>query len=256
MLQQVVAVHYDALKSMAVWDNEMFRLFIDYLSFETSEGEMTGSALKHTGAALYINDVSRFKQLKPIFMAQGKLLICTGYMYDEQLILKMADMFGLNITPLHEEDMGAVLKEIPNIAQQRALALIGLFNKSLQEFDCQADIRRFYPIDLPVIYYISDDVQFLRQMQDAKENSRGIFSEALASLLSNTVDHTLAMLYLNYDNPLIQRLLYLVENQELLQCIAKILYIQALAAGGHSLHQGELKALNQELIYLVDSHTL
>ncbi len=256
VLQQVVAVHYDALKSMAVWDNEMFRLFIDYLSFETSEGEMTGSALKHTGAALYINNVSRFKQLKPIFMAQGKLLICTGYMYDEQLILKMADMFGLNITPLHEEDMGAVLKEIPNIAQQRALALIGLFNKSLQEFDCQADIRRFYPIDLPVIYYISDDVQFLRQMQDAKENSRGIFSEALASLLSNTVDHTLAMLYLNYDNPLIQRLLYLVENQELLQCIAKILYIQALAAGGHSLHQGELKALNQELIYLVDSHTL
>ena len=99
-------------------------------------------------------------------------------------------------------------------------------------------------------------MQFLRQMQDAKENSRGIFSEALASLLSNTVDHTLAMLYLNYDNPLIQRLLYLVENQELLQCIAKILYIQALAAGGHSLHQGELKALNQELIYLVDSHTL
>lgn len=48
-LKGIVSVHAEAIKAMAVWDEELFRLFIDYLSFETSEGLMTGAALKRAG---------------------------------------------------------------------------------------------------------------------------------------------------------------------------------------------------------------
>ncbi|MFG6384766.1 MAG: HSP90 family protein [Lachnospiraceae bacterium] len=251
ILQKIVSVHFEAIKSMAVWDDEIFLLFIDYLPFSTSYGELTGAALKKVGEAVYIDDISRFKQLKPIFHAQDRLLICTGYNSDHPLISKLAQMFSLPITPLQEENMGLVLEDVTFQEQQEAFGLLRAINLGLKDFDCQAELRRFYPIDLPALYYISDDVQFLRQVQNAQETSSGIFSEALSSLLSDVAQKPLSTLYLNRNSPLIQRLLYL-KNEKMLQSVAKVLYIHALVTGGHSLHREELKTLSQELLYLID----
>ena len=41
---------------------------------------------------------------------------------------------------------------------------------------------------------------------------------------------------------------------ELLRSAVRVLYVQALLAGGHSLKSGELKALNQELLNLIEYH--
>lgn len=251
ILQSIVSVHYEAIKSMAVWDDEIFRLFIDYLPFTTSEGEMTGAALKRAGNAIYIEDVPRFKQLKPVFLAQDKLLICTGYNFDNKLIPKLARTFSLPITSMQEENMELVLEEVTFSERQDFFPLLHTVNQGLKEFDCQAELRRFYPIDLPSLYYMSDDVQFLRQVQSAQETSVGVFSEALSSLLSGVAEKPAATLYLNYNNPLIQRLLR-VENKRTLQSVAKVLYIHALVTGGHSLHREELKTLSSELLYLID----
>jgi len=68
-LQLIVNTHVQAIKSMAVWDDRMFSLFIDYLPFETSEGTRTGIFLKHAGEAAWISSVPRFQQLRPLFMA-------------------------------------------------------------------------------------------------------------------------------------------------------------------------------------------
>ncbi len=253
VLQKIVSVHYDAIKSMAVWDDEIFDMFIDYLPFVTSEGRMTGIALKHAGSASYIGDVPRFEQLKPVFIAQNRLLICSGYAFDDQLIPKFAKRFHLPVVPLHEEDMGKVLKEVPAESHREAQRMLAAMNEGLKEFDCRADLRSFQPADLPALYSISDDVRFLRQVQGAKESSSGVFSVALSSLLSGNSGKALARLYLNYHNPLVQRLLS-VQEDGLLRSMAKVLYVQALAAGGHSLHNKELRTLSRELLYLVDSY--
>lgn len=250
VLQDIVSIHFQAIKAMSVWDDEIFRLFIDYLPFTTSEGEMTGSALKRIKTAWYLHDIARFHQLKPIFIAQNRLLICSGYTYDSQLLPKFASMFGLPITPLHEEDMENVLTTISLQEQQKAQQMLCIFDNTLRKFDCRTELRCFHPIDLPALYYMSDEIRFLRQVQNAKENSRGVFSDALASLLSDTEERPLSMLYLNYHSPLIQKLLS-INKEEMLQSIAVILYVQALAIGGHTLHQKELKALNTELISLL-----
>lgn len=250
-LQQIVSVHFEAIKSMAVWDDEIFQLFIDYLPFSTSQGELTGAALKQAGEAVYIDDIPRFKQLKPIFIAQDRLLICTGYNSDHKLIPKLARIFSLPITPLQEENIELILKDVTFTERQEAFFLLRAVNQGLKDFDCQAELRHFYPIDLPALYYMSDDVQFLRQVQNAQETSSGIFSEALSSLLSGAAEKPLATLYLNRNNPLIQRLIY-IKNEKMLQSVAKILYINALVTGGHSLRRKELKTLSQELLYMID----
>ena len=252
-LKGIVSVHAEAIKAMAVWDDELFHLFIDYLSFETSEGLMTGAALKRAGEAVWVHSVPKFKQLKPIFMAQGRLLTCTGYASDQDLIQAMAERFGLPFQPLHEDDMFDTLEDVTAAERQRGERLLWAADEALLPFECQAKLRRFLPADLPVLYAMSDEVQFLRQLQSAQEQSRGIFSDALASMLSGVDERPLATLYLNLNSPIVRRLVTTADT-ELLASMARVLYVQALLAGGHPLRGGELKTMNQALLDLLE-HT-
>ncbi|MCI8553781.1 MAG: HSP90 family protein [Clostridiales bacterium] len=250
-LQRVVDIHAQAIKAMAIWDDSLFRLFIDYLPFETSEGTMTGRALKQAGAGAWVGSVPKFKQLRPLFMTQGRLLICTGYTSDEELVEKLADDFSLPLEPLREDQLELVMEAPAPEEEQRAFALLRAADRGLKEFDCRAELRRFLPGDLPALYAMSDEVGFLRRLQSAQKDEGGLFSGALASLLESAETRPLATLYLNQNSPLIQRL---IENggADLLQSVIRVLYIQALLAGGHSLHGGERKLLNRELLRLVE----
>ena len=55
----------------------------------------------------------------------------------------------------------------------------------------------------------------------------------------------------NLNNPLIQRLLEL-EDGVLLENALRVLYVQALLAGGHTLRGGEMKVMNEALLELVE----
>lgn len=250
-LAGIVNTHAEAIKSMVVWDDRLFHLFIDYLSFETSEGSCTGSFLKHAGEAEWISSVPRFQQLKPLYMARGRLLICTGYMHDEEIIRKLTNMFSLPLEPFREGSMDLVLEEINTYECQSTELFTAAASRVLQKFDCQAEIRRFLPVDLPVLYSMSDEVQFLRQMQSAMENTANLFSGALSSLLNGVEKKPLAIIYFNLNSPLIQRLIQITDG-ELLKSMVRLLYVQALLAGGHPLKGAELKLLNEELLNIVE----
>ncbi len=250
-LERLVAVHSQATKAMAIWDQELFDLFIDYLPFETSEGTMTGRALKSVGEAFWVGSVPKFKQLKPIFMAQGRLLICTGYASDQELISALTRRCRLPIEPLREDSLFEVMDDATYIEEQQAALLLRQANLALGEFDCQAQLRRFLPASLPSLYAMSDEVQFLRQVQSAQDISSGIFSDALSSLLSSVEERPLASLYLNLNSALVQKLVQ-ARRPATLYAMAQVLYVQALLAGGHPLRGGELASMNEALLVLLD----
>lgn len=252
ILQNIVGVHLDAIKNMAVWDDEMFELFIDHLLFETSEGEMSGAQLCRLDSAMFVSEVARFKQLSSLFVAQNRILICTGYMNDDALVRKMVSLRGARFEQLLEENIEGILLELPQEEAAKYEIVIHRLSRALKRFDCKVDLRRFFPVDLPAMYYMSDDVKFLRRVQSAQEGSRGIFSEALASLLAGNEEKPLATLYLNENNTLIQRLLT-EQNEKLLQSIIRLLYVQALVVGGQQLHKPELQSFGEELLYLIEA---
>lgn len=250
-LKCIVDTHFQAIKALSVWDEGLFELFIDYLRFETSEGLLDGKTLKNVGPAIWVDDVPRFKQLKPIFMAQGKLLICAGYTYDYDLLSKMASVFSLPMEPLHEESMDFILEEIDHKEETKSISFLFLADQVLEEFDCRAKLRRFLPQELPTLYTMSGDVQFVRQMQAVKETSGNIFSGALSSLIKSVEEQPLATLYFNLNNDLINKLLQLADKQ-LLTAVLRVLYVQALLQGGHPLKSSELNMMNEELLHLIE----
>ena len=109
-------------------------------------------------------------------------------------------------------------------------------------------------MDLPVLYTMSDEVQFLQQIQSAKEKSKGIFSDALVSMLCSVEERPLATLYLNLNSSIIRRPIMLSDTK-LLNSMVQILYVQALLAGGYPLKGGELKIMNQALQALLEHTT-
>ena len=70
-------------------------------------------------------------------------------------------------------------------------------------------------------------MQFLRQLQSAQESSSGIFSDALASMLSGVEEQPLATLYLNLNSPIVRRLCT-ARDTGLLESMVQVLYVQAL----------------------------
>lgn len=250
-IERMIQIHMRAIKSMAVWDDGLFRLFIDYLPFETSEGTLNGAALKKAREALWVSSVPKFQQLRPIFMAQGRLLICTGYTFDAELVSRLAETYALPFEQLQEEGMDTVLEELTVSERRQTVSFIEAANRGIAEFDCAAEARRFLPANLPVLYTVSDEVQFFRQVHKAQETALGVFSSALTSMLNGMDNRPLATLYFNLNSPLVERLTH-IQDRQLLESMARVLYVQALLAGGHSLRGGELKAMNGELLRLID----
>lgn len=257
-LRQIVSVHAQAIKAMAVWDDELFRIFIDYLPFQTSEGTLTGAALKQAGTAVWADTVPRFQQLRPIFMAQGRLLVCAGYTSDGELLQKLSRIYGLDLSPLNEDGMELIMEDAAPAEARQGAALLTAADRCLADFDCAGELRRFLPVDLPALYSVSGEVEFFRHLQSARETSSGVFSQALSSMLEGMEEKPLATLYLNLNTPLVQRLTALPDGP-LLESAVRLLYFQALLAGGHPLRGSEMKSMNaalSELLeYAADSET-
>lgn len=248
-LRQLVDIHAQAIKSMAVWDDALFTLFVDFLPFETSEGRMTGLALKKAREAVYVASVPRFQQLKPLFLAQGRLLICTGYVYDQELIGKLAMFYSLPIAPLGDEKMDLVLEGPSLEDRQKAFQFLREVDRVLGPQDCKGEVRRFLPAGLPALYVVSEDARFLRRVEAAQE-MESIFSDALGSLLDSRGGEPTSTLYLNLNNALVRRLME-ADDPEKVESAVQLLYVQALLAGGHPLRGAEMKLMNEAILGLV-----
>lgn len=70
-------------------------------------------------------------------------------------------------------------------------------------------------------------------------------------MLEGIEEKPLASLYLNANNTLIRRLMH-IQDEALLRQTIKILYVQSLLAGGHSVQGEELRALNGGLMMLLE----
>lgn len=249
-LEKIVRVHEQALKSIAVWDDELFQLFIDYFPFDTSNGLLRGADLKQEATLFYVGTVERFRQLKPIFQAQNRLLICAGYTNECELLNRLRQLCGVEVLPLNETDLGMSLDDLSPDDQEATETFLQVANDTVARFDCTVELKRFLPRDLPSLYLMSDDVKFLRAAQKARDQSDNIFSEVLSTLIDSAADRALSTLYLNLNNPLIQQAADLANTQRL-QSMVRILYVQSLMASGFPLHHQELQLMSHELLQLL-----
>lgn len=252
LLQQIIHIHFMAIKSMASEDDTFFKTFIPFLKFETNMGQMSGKELllRHETIG-YTTDPNQFHRTSSLMLAQRQLLVNACYVYDTALLHKLQEFDDRCIFyPLRLVSFDNFLETPPSEQLIRAGDLLDAAGACLRQFDCDAELRSFSPSQLPVFYVLDEEAETMREIQHSKENADAIFHSMLDSFAED-IERFRAILYLNSSNPLIQRLMAL-HNREKQQVCVEILYAQALLTGRFPMQGNEMNLLNDNLIRLIE----
>jgi molecular chaperone HtpG len=251
-LQQLIALHFLTIKALAVQDDEFYRLFIDWLPFDTSMGEMTfGEYRRQHNVVRYVEKVDHFRQIAGVAAAQSLCIINGGYTYDNELLAKFGSLFGdTQVEVVDPAGLAQTFGELTLAEQEQMFALLRTADVVLQPFQCAADCKKFRPPELPAMYTTTRDANFFRAVEQSKEVADSLWGGVLDSIAGKTPDHY-AQLCFNANNPLVRKLAQ-VKNATLLQRAIQMLYVQALLMGHHPLSAREMKVLNAGLIGLIE----
>lgn len=236
---------------MAIDDDELFQLFINELEFETTRGRMTGYDLRMSKEQLLYCDLKEYQQLSQVFVAQGKLLINAGIVYTKELLFRMSEFFDVSIMRVNATEVDDLLKEVRISEMEQCVDFLSIAQKVLEPYHCAVEMKQFIPANLPVFYYVDSQAQLYRDLQNAKENSDGIFSDLLDSFAEDIEERQANTLYFNFQNPIVKKMAVLGKEEKLEDFIF-IIYVQTLLIGGFHLRNNELGRMNDTVLNILE----
>ncbi len=252
-LRNLIALHFRAIKALAVYDDEFFEMFVDWLPFETSMGRMTlGEYRAESPIVRYVPSVDTFRQIAQVARSQGLGVINAGYSYDADLLEKLPYVFGgVEIERIDSTDLAESFVDLTLDERENVFDFVKVGDLTLQPFKCRAEIKRFEPAELPALYLAGDDVNFMRSLEQSKDVADEHWASILGNLAqANRVD-SYAQLCFNYNNPLVRKL-GRIEDREVLRLSIQMLYVQSLLMGHHPLNAKEMALLNTGLLDLIE----
>ncbi|MBM83541.1 MAG: HSP90 family protein [Planctomycetaceae bacterium] len=252
-LAAIINLHHLPMKSLAVDDDDFYKMFIDWLPFESSSDTITlGELCEQQEVIQYVPSRDQFRQIAGVAASQDMCIINAGYTWDVELLTKMPYLFPkrqieqLDVTQLSQNFQDLTLDE-----RDEVMDFLRTAAAALQSFRCEADIRRYEPSDLPTLYTASDEASFLRSVDQAKESANDLWGGVLDGF---NIDHSRrawANLCFNFSNPLIRKLASL-SNREIIQRAVEMLYVQSLLLGHYPLKSGEMKLLGNGMLKMIE----
>lgn len=252
-LDRLIQLHYLPIKALAVEDDDFFRLFIDWLPFETSLGTTTlHDYFQNNSRLRYVRAVDQFRQISGVATAQNICVFNAGYTYDADLLERVAHEFsGRHIEQVDATDLVQNFEELTLAESQQVFELVKIADVVLQKYKCQTEARKFEPIDLPALFTAGESATFLRSVDQSKEQADELWGGILDNVAQAAGAAGYAQFVLNYNNALIRKLTC-VKEETLLARIIEILYLQSLLLGHYPLSTNERLILSTGLLGLLD----
>lgn len=251
MFGRFFQVHHLTLMSLALANPKLFRLLIDYFEFETTRGSMTGYQLRTCGETLvYAPTREKYKQLSQLFFAQDKLLINVSYVHSLDLLMRLGETFEIAVSEVGDWDVEELMRDLSPDDQDDGYEFLRRANRILKAYDCRAELKMFSPANQPTFYLIDENTQLKRQITASRTQANQMFLRMLDAFAAEIADNTAAILFFNYQNPIVKKLTE-VEDEETLKIFIEILYVQALQIGGFALHNNEMNVLNRNILALM-----
>ncbi len=250
-LQQFMALHHLAVKALALEDDDAFRLFADWLPFDTSTGPMTLGEIRRAGGPVrYAPTVDQFRQIARVAAAQQITILNGGYVYDADLLERLPQVFpGVEVEPIDAAELSQRFDELTLEERDAADGFLRAADAALRPYKVSVELKKFRPPELPALYSIDAEEHFHRSIEQSKEIADGNWSDMLGSLSKKEASG--AEICFNWANPLVGRIARLAQRPLQTLCI-QMLYVQALLLGHHPLRAAELKLLNDGLLGLIE----
>ncbi|MEM9827204.1 MAG: HSP90 family protein [Planctomycetota bacterium] len=252
----LLSVHHGAIKTLCVDDDECLKLFANWLPFETTLGRMTlGEIRKRTPRLPYTSTVDQFRAIEAVVQAQGRLLINAGYTHDTEVLNRLAEVDDeLDIHAFDSQRFVESFESIDANDAEQAEQLTEHANALLMPRDCEADVVRFAPKDLPALFVHNEAADFLKSIRQTREQSDELWAGMLEQIADENEAAAYARLFLNWNHPLIRRIA-VIENPELRDRLIDVLYAQSLLQGRHRMDAQERELLSRGILSLVDFAT-
>jgi molecular chaperone HtpG len=250
LLHQFIAAHHLAVKALARYDDELLRLLLPWLPFETTDGQVTLDEFTRAHPVILVTQtVEEFRQVAPIASAAGLGVVNGGYAYDRDLVHRLPEIRpGASVVDLDPATVTAHLDTVDPAAELSAAAFLHIAREVVAQFDCDVVLRAFHPVSAPSLLLDNREARHERSRSELAGRADGLWSDILGSLRSQAPR---AQLVLNHLNPLVRRAASITE-QGLAVTTVEALYGQALLMTRRPLRASENALLNRAFIGLLD----
>lgn len=252
-LKKLISLHYLSIKALAAEDEEFFRIFVNWLPFETNMGTMTLTEYrKEHEVVRYASGLDQFRQVARVAASQSLCVINAAYTYDLQLLLKLREVFPeARFQEVDGNSLSHSFERLTLDEQEGIAKFITFSERILRPFNCLVEVRKFSPEDLPALYTASEEASFRRSVERTKEVTDSFWSSVLDNLDDELTDDADGRLCFNYRNPVINKICQM-SDETLLRLSIQVLYVQALLLGHRPLNAREMRLLNEGLMGLVE----
>lgn len=245
-LKTLTQIHNVAIKSLAMENEQIYKLFFPFLTFPTNQGTMTGFQLVNASKKIpvsYCAELDDFRRLCPLLEGTKSLLVNGGYIYDAGLLQKLPKFYkNVKIEAFDNSSYEHILEEAPE-AFVRELSLFQSWaQQGLEAFRCSVSFKSFSPGSLQALY-VPGGESFLTDTMD--ESSFSGFFEGFDFGMEEDAPEG-SRLYLNSRNSFVKSLGQ-VQEPLLAQTLIQVIYIQALLAGHYTLSPKETELINKSL---------
>lgn len=252
-LKQLIQLHYLSIKALAVDDEDFFRIFVNWLPFETNMGTMTLTEyIKSHDVVRFVQDLDQFRQTARIAASQSLCVINAAYTYDAQLILKLNDVFPhISLQAIDSNSLTHSFEYLTLDEQDEVAHFVKVANQVLLPFKCLVEIRTFNPAELPALYNAGSEAQFKRSIEATKEVADSFWSSVLDDVGAGLEHDAFAQLCFNYRNPVVYKITRM-KDETLLRLSIQMLYVQAILLSHRPLNAKEMALLNEGLLGFIE----
>ncbi|MER5554712.1 HSP90 family protein [Streptomyces sp. NPDC002793] len=254
LLSRFLQAHHLAVKSLAVHDDEILRMLLPWLPFETTDGHTTlDSFARSHRTVLVTSSVEEFRQVAAIASAAGLGVVNGGYTYDRELVHRLPEIRPEAVVDdLDPATLTAHLDPVDREVELAAGAYLARARDALAVFDCDVALRAFQPASAPALLVDSREARHERtRSQLAREQEGGLWGDILGALRQEAPR---AQLILNQLNPLV-RTAVAIDEPELARTSAEALYGQAALLSRRPLRPAESSLINRSFLDLL-AHAL
>jgi molecular chaperone HtpG len=251
-LKKIIQLHYLSIKALAAEDEEFFRIFVNWLPFETNMGTMTLTEYRKEYEVIrYAPGLDQFRQVARVAASQSLCVINAAYTYDLQLLLKLRQVFPeVRFQEVDGNSLSYTFEHLMLEEQDEIAKFVEFAERILRPFNCLVEVRKFSPEDLPALYTASEEASFHRTIERTKEVTDSFWSSLLDNLEEGLTGDADGRLCFNYRNPVINKVCRM-SDEALLRLSIQVLYVQALLLGHRPLNAREMRLLNDGLMGLV-----
>lgn len=250
-LKILTQIHNVAIKSLAVENEQIFKLFFPFLTFPTNRGIMTGFQIVNASKKVPVNycvELDDFRRLCPLIEGTDSLLVNGGYIYDAGILQKLPRFYkNVRVEIFNDSSYENILAEPPGDFEREMELFRHLAEDGLREFHCGVSFKSFSPDSLQALFVPGQDALFEETMDS--ESFSGFFEGFDFGELQESAGGN--KLYLNCNNSFIKSLGQ-VREEELIHTMIQVVYVQALLAGHYTLAGREMELMNKSLQQLME----